>query len=239
MQEERPCNKDMNTAKNEIPFWKRALDMSCILLTAILWAPVGMLVGLYIKIVSPGPIFFRQKRIGLNGQEFICLKFRTMPVNADTMVHQRHLEKLMSSNQPMKKLDGAGDRRLIPGAVWIRSLGLDELPQLLNVLRGEMSMVGPRPCVAYEYEMFEPHHRRRCETLPGLTGLWQVNGKNRTTFERMMELDLTYVETKSLFLDLKIMLSTIPALLIQVWDTKMARSSAPVLLKRQFLRPTP
>ena len=127
----------------------------------------------------------------------------------------------MASNQPMNKLDRAGDTRLIPGGLWLRSLGLDELPQLINVLRGEMSLVGPRPCVAYEYEMFQPRHRRRCQTLPGLTGLWQVNGKNKTSFERMMDLDLTYVEKQSLFLDLKIIVFTVPAILIQVWDTKM------------------
>jgi len=186
------------------------------------------MIGMFIKIVSPGPVLFKQKRIGHMGNSFRCLKFRTMAVNADTGIHQKHLHQLMNSNQPMKKLDGADDARLIPGGLWLRSLGVDELPQLINVLRGEMSLVGPRPCVAYEYEMFQPHHRRRCETLPGLTGLWQVNGKNRTTFEKMMELDLAYVERKSLFLDLKIMVCTVPAILIQVWDIKMRRKAAPV-----------
>lgn len=229
----------MKIRLNGIPPWKRALDLVFVLVTSIFWGPLALMIAMYIKIVSPGPIFFRQKRIGLFGREFLCLKFRTMPVNSDPTVHQKHLQRLMSSNQPMKKLDGAGDARLIPGAVWIRSLGLDELPQLINVFRGEMSVVGPRPCVAYEYEMFEPPHRRRCETLPGLTGLWQVNGKNRTTFQRMMDLDLTYVQTKSLWLDLKIMLATIPALLVQAWDTKMARKSAPALLKSPLLHQTP
>ena len=115
---------------------------------------------------------------------------------------------------------------MIPGGLWLRTLGLDELPQLINVLRGEMSLVGPRPSTAYEYEMFQPRHRRRCETLPGLTGLWQVNGKNRTTFEEMMELDLAYVKTKSLFLDVKILASTLPAILLQVWDVRAGRKAA-------------
>jgi lipopolysaccharide/colanic/teichoic acid biosynthesis glycosyltransferase len=157
------------------------------------------------------------------GSRFRCLKFRTMKVNADTTVHREHLNHLMTSNRPMKKLDATGDSRLIPGGVWLRALGVDELPQIINVLRGEMSLVGPRPSTGYEYEMFEPRHRRRCQTLPGLTGLWQVNGKNRTTFEKMMELDLQYVETKSLLLDLKIIAGTLPAILLQVWDVQTGR----------------
>jgi lipopolysaccharide/colanic/teichoic acid biosynthesis glycosyltransferase len=181
---------------------------------------------MFIMMVSPGPVLFRQKRIGHLGNEFECLKFRTMTVNADTGVHQKHLQQLMTSNLPMKKLDGVRDARLIPAGLWIRALGVDELPQLINIFRGEMSLVGPRPCIRYEYEMFEPHHRQRCATLPGLTGLWQVSGKNRTTFEKMMELDLAYAEKKSLLLDLKIIVCTIPGLLLQVWDTKTQRTVA-------------
>jgi exopolysaccharide production protein ExoY len=213
------------TLRSRVPLWKRVLDITCVLVTSILWVPVWLMAGMYIKIASPGPILFKQKRIGFMGGEFLCLKFRTMAVNADAGVHHRHLHQLMTSNQPMQKLDGAGDRRLIPGGLWLRSLGVDELPQFINVLRGEMSLVGPRPCVPYEYEMFQPHHRRRCDTLPGLTGLWQVNGKNKTTFEQMMELDLAYVEKKSLLLDLKIMVCTVPAILFQVWDLKIWRKS--------------
>lgn len=207
-------------ARTRVPLWKRALDILCVFVTSVVWVPLWLLIALFVKVVSPGPVLFRQERVGHLGKRFLCLKFRTMRLNADTGVHQRHLHHLMTSNQPMKKLDGAGDNRLIPGGVWLRSLGVDELPQLINVLRGEMSLVGPRPCVAYEYEMFHPRHRGRCDTLPGLTGLWQVNGKNRTTFERMMELDLAYVEQKSLLLDLKIMACTAPAILIQVWEAK-------------------
>ena len=210
----------VSKTRHQIPSWKRALDVFCVLVTSLVWAPALLLIGMFIKIVSPGPVLFRQERIGHLGKPFRCLKFRTMHVNADPGVHQKHLRHLMTSNEPMKKLDGAGDPRLIPGGLWLRSFGMDELPQLFNVLRGEMSLVGPRPCVPYEYEMFGPRHRQRCQTLPGLTGLWQVNGKNRTTFEKMMELDLAYVEKKSLFLDLKIMAGTLPAVLVQAWDTK-------------------
>ena len=104
-----------------------------------------------IKLVSPGPVFFQQERVGFRGRRFMCFKFRTMSVNACTAVHQEHLEDLMASNRPMSKLDGQ-DPRVIPGGIWLRALGLDELPQLINVFRGDMSLVGPRPCLNYEYE---------------------------------------------------------------------------------------
>jgi lipopolysaccharide/colanic/teichoic acid biosynthesis glycosyltransferase len=204
--------------RSRVPAWKRALDVACVIVTSIFWVPAWLMIWMFIKMVSPGAAIFKQERIGHMGKRFRCLKFRTMAVNADTGVHEAHLHHLMTSNQPMKKLDGAGDKRLIRGGLWLRALGADELPQLINVLRGEMSLVGPRPSVPYEYEMFLPRYRQRCETLPGLTGLWQVNGKNRTTFEKMMQLDLAYVERKSLFLDLIILVGTVPAILIQVWD---------------------
>jgi lipopolysaccharide/colanic/teichoic acid biosynthesis glycosyltransferase len=184
------------------------------------------MIAMFIKVVSPGPLLFKQNRIGHMGKQFRCLKFRTMSPNADIGVNQKHMQQVMASKLPMKKLDGIGDTRLIPGGLWLRSLGMDELPQLINVLRGEMSLVGPRPCVSYEYEMDQPRHRQRCEALPGLTGLWQVNGKNKTTFEGMIELDLAYVEKQSLFLDLKIMVCTFPAILAQVWELRAERKAA-------------
>ena len=213
-------------AASQVPSWKRILDCTLIILSMPLWLPLGILIAAWVKLVSPGPALFRQERIGHMGARFLCLKFRTMKVNADTAVHREHLNDLMTSNRPMKKLDSTGDSRLIPGGLWLRSLGIDELPQLINVLRGEMSLVGPRPSTAYEYELFQPRHRRRCETLPGLTGMWQVNGKNRTTFEKMMEFDVTYVETKTLFLDVKILISTPFAILRQVWDVRASRKAA-------------
>jgi exopolysaccharide production protein ExoY len=216
-----------------VPPWKRALDINCVLAAMMVWAPLCVVIAIFIKIVSPGPILFRQKRIGHMGKEFRCLKFRTMSPNADTGVHHQHLRQLMASKQPMKKLDGIGDARLIPGGLWLRALGLDELPQLVNVLRGEMSLVGPRPCIAYEYELDRPRHRQRCETLPGLTGLWQVNGKNKTTFEGMMELDLAYVEKKSFFLDCKIIVCTVPAILVQAWELRAGRKSVARAMARQ------
>jgi exopolysaccharide production protein ExoY len=209
-----------------IPKWKRVLDVTCVILVAPLWLPLAVLLTIMIKMLSPGPVFFMQERVGFMGRRFMCFKFRTMKVNADTRVHQSHLQHLMSSGRPMEKLDAKGDPRLIPGGLILRTLGIDELPQIFNVLRGDMSLVGPRPCVPYEYEHFQPRHKHRCETLPGLTGLWQVNGKNRTTFEQMMEFDIFYAQNKSLWLDLSILFRTGPAILSQVFDVQKKRRSA-------------
>jgi exopolysaccharide production protein ExoY len=202
------------------PRWKRVLDFTCILLVSPGLILLGILITLYIKVISPGAVLFKQERIGFRGRRFLCMKFRTMVPNADTSLHQDHFAELMASGRPMVKLDMAGDKRLIPGGVFLRSLGLDELPQILNVLRGEMSLVGPRPCLAYECEKYESRHCRRFDTLPGLTGLWQVSGKNRTTFEEMIALDLRYAERKSILLDLKIIAWTVPAIVLQSRETK-------------------
>jgi lipopolysaccharide/colanic/teichoic acid biosynthesis glycosyltransferase len=219
------CRLQSLTASEGIPWWKRTLDIACVLVALPVLSLVGLAVAAVIKIVSPGPVFFRQERIGYRGRPFMCFKFRTMCVDADTDVHKGHLEELMSSNLPMTKLDG-DDARVIPGGIWLRSLGLDELPQLINVLRGEMSLVGPRPCVSYEFEKYLPRHRIRCATLPGLTGLWQVNDKNNTTFEEMMELDIYYVHNKSLWLDLSILTRTVPAVLLQTREVRRKKRNS-------------
>jgi len=202
---------------------KRAFDLICILSAAPLLILVAALVALLIWMVSPGSILFRQRRIGYLGRPFTCLKFRTMKIGADSGVHQRYCDHLIEADLPMTKMDQTGDERLIPFGFWLRSTGLDELPQLINVLRGEMSLVGPRPCLPYEYEKYQPWHRQRCETLPGLTGLWQVSGKNRTTFEEMMRLDVFYARTNSLELDIRILLKTVPVLFGQVHEVRKFR----------------
>lgn len=177
-----------------------------------------------IKCVSPrGPVLFLQERVGLGGRRFICFKFRTMKANADVGIHQRHLAELMQSNRPMVKMDATCDPRLIPCGSVLRSTGLDELPQILNVLGGQMSLVGPRPCLPYEYENYEPAQRRRFDSLPGLTGLWQVSGKNKTTFSEMIAFDIRYAREKSPWMDLKIMFNTVPALISQVRETRRQR----------------
>lgn len=212
-----PAHLRADLGNEGLPWWKRALDIAFILLLTPIVVPVALLVTAIIKIVSPGPIFFQQERIGYGGRTFMCFKFRTMVVNADNGVHKGHLAEVMDSNGTTSKLD-AEDPRVIRFGIWLRALGLDELPQLINVLRGEMSLVGPRPCVSYEYEKYSPRHRGRCGALPGLTGLWQVSDKNNTTFEEMIDLDLYYVQNKSLWLDLSILFRTIPAVIVQALE---------------------
>jgi lipopolysaccharide/colanic/teichoic acid biosynthesis glycosyltransferase len=209
-----------------LPTWKRGLDLTCciialpILAVAVLWA------FLMTSIFAPGPIFFRQERVGHRGRRFFLYKFRTMHVSANVSPHQAHFRQLMASNAPMQKLDARGDTRLIPGGWLLRASGFDELPQIINILRGEMSLVGPRPCIPYEYENYTVSQRNRLNSVPGLTGLWQVSGKNRTTFEQMVQLDIAYSKTLSLKSDLAIMLRTLPALWTQVADICKARAAA-------------
>jgi lipopolysaccharide/colanic/teichoic acid biosynthesis glycosyltransferase len=146
-----------------------------------------------------------------------------MKRDAEPGTHQEHFRKLMGSREPMTKLDAKGDPRLIPLGGLLRATGLDELPQLYNVLRGEMSLVGPRPSLPYEYEIFSSYQRSRCEALPGLTGLWQVSGKNQTTFDEMIELDRWYAQEHTAWMDICILLRTPFALLQQVLHTRIAR----------------
>lgn len=172
--------------------------------------PVFLCIGLFIKCVSPGPVFYRQRRYGLNGRPFKVWKFRTIEITHDGNDHHEHVVDLMLSDRPMEKRDHRLD--IIRGGTFLRDYGIDELPQLINVVIGEMSLVGPRPDVV-PYHQYESWHRRRFDVLPGITGLWQVRGKNRTTFSQMMQLDLTYVRRRGLWLDLSILFWTIPALL--------------------------
>jgi len=210
-----------------LPLWKRVLDLAIILLVLPGLLLVGGVVALVILCGSRGPVFFRQQRVGWKGRQFTCFKFRTMRADAETNSHRGHTTQLIKTDAPMTKLDAQRDPRLIPFGGALRATGLDELPQLINVLRGEMSIVGPRPCLAYEYELYEPWHRRRFDAVPGLTGLWQVSGKNRTTFSQMVRLDIEYSQRSSLWLDLKIIFMTLPALLRQCLDLREAKRQEP------------
>ncbi|HEX3281086.1 MAG TPA: sugar transferase [Pyrinomonadaceae bacterium] len=193
---------------HRVPAWKSALDVACILLALPLWLPLMLLLMLATRLASPGPVFYRQWRVGLGGRQFMIWKFRTMKVSAETETHERYFEELMRTNCVMTKLDANGDPRLAPFGRILRASGLDELPQIFNVLAGEMSLVGPRPCLPYEFANYEPWQRERVNALPGLTGLWQVSGKNKTTFNDMIGMDLAYLNNMSLLLDLKIMFKT-------------------------------
>jgi exopolysaccharide production protein ExoY len=206
-----------------IPLWKRALDLGIVFLTSLIWLPVVVIIAGWIAVVSPGPIFFRQERIGLCRRRFRIFKFRTMKVAADTGAHDCHVDALMASNRPLTKLDAIGDPRLIPGGAFLRAAGLDELPQIANVIWGEMSIVGPRPCTLHEFGRYSPWQRARADGVPGLTGYWQVNGKNKTTFSEMIAMDLFYVSNASLRLDLLIICKTIPA----VWQQLLERKRRP------------
>jgi lipopolysaccharide/colanic/teichoic acid biosynthesis glycosyltransferase/GGDEF domain-containing protein len=221
----RPAEKLELDGAPPLPAGKRIVDIVAALLAVAVLSPILSLIALMIKIVSPGPVFFKQARIGYHGKPFTFWKFRTMKVKADTLVHQQHLQHLINSEQPMTKLDSDSDSRIIPFGKILRLTGLDELPQLINVLRGEMSLIGPRPCLGYEARQYLLWQKRRFDAVPGLTGLWQVSGKNRTTFKEMMRLDIAYAMKKSFWLDAKIVLKTIPAIITQVKDGLSQRKS--------------
>jgi lipopolysaccharide/colanic/teichoic acid biosynthesis glycosyltransferase len=205
---------------------KRTLDLLGCVAALPLLLLCTLVMTIVTKLVSPGPVLFRQERVGYQGRRFKLYKFRSMHVEAETAGHQAYFKELVGSNAPMVKLDARGDARLLPGAWLLRATGLDELPQIINVLRGEMSLVGPRPCLPTEAELYQFWQRERFEVLPGLTGLWQVSGKNRTTFEEMVYLDIRYARTRAFWIDLRIMALTIPALLEQIYDTRTGRRSS-------------
>ena len=214
----RPMYATAETRELGRPFLvpKRILDTCCIIASLPFWLPLMILVAIWVKITSPGPLIFCQHRAGYRGKHFVIFKFRTMKCDAHTHYHEDHYRKLVQNNNPMTKLDNMGDPRLIPGARLLRALGLDELPQLVNVLLGDMSLVGPRPCTVREFQCFEAWQKERFNALPGLTGWWQVNGKNKTTFSEMIQMDIFYARNQSLWLDIWIMLRTAPALISQL-----------------------
>jgi lipopolysaccharide/colanic/teichoic acid biosynthesis glycosyltransferase len=221
-----------------MPAWKRGIDILCCLVALPVLGLWALLMTVVTWLVSPGPVFFQQERVGFRGRRFAILKFRTMTVGADPALHENHFKQLVDTNAPMVKLDARGDTRLIPGGWILRASGLDELPQIINVLGGDMSLVGPRPCIPSEYDRYLPAHRERVDAVPGLTGLWQVSGKNRTTFEEMVRLDIHYARQVSLLLDLKIMLLTPWALAVQVFDTGLGRKSSALAALAGASRPS-
>lgn len=206
-----------------LPRSKRCFDLCAVALALPFVAIAAGCVALWIKLFSPGRVIFRQERVGYQGRRFQLYKFRTMRSDADCAAHRAHFEDLVTAQRPMHKLDATRDTRLIPGGKLLRASGADELPQLFNVLRGDMSVVGPRPCIPYEYEHYTAWHRLRLSSVPGLTGLWQVSGKNRTTFNEMVRLDIRYHKTRSLALDLLIAFKTLPVLWSQIVDASFLR----------------
>lgn len=198
---------------------KRLLDLAITVPLLPLLAIVIAVLGILIKIDSPGPIFFRQKRIGRYGAEFELLKFRSMYVDSDDTVHREAYQRLMRGEALGTGKDGSGayklthDPRITRMGRFIRKTSLDELPQLWNVLRGEMSLVGPRPPLAYEVEMYGQRDLLRLSGTPGITGPWQVDGRSRVPFREMVEMDIAYLRRESLVEDLRLILITVPVLL--------------------------
>jgi len=229
----------MASREYKIPVWKRVFDLLLIGVTAPVWLPLMIVMAVAVKLTSPGPVFFRQERVGYGGKNFMILKFRSMKVNARTQAHEWHVENLIRTDQRMTKMDARGDARMIPGGRMMRALGLDELPQIFNVLRGEMSLVGPRPCIPREFECYKPDQKRRIEAPPGLTGLWQVMGKNKLTFTEMIALDLQYCDSMSPKLDTLIILCTIPVLLGQFLEMELRQATCAATAETEPLATEP
>ncbi|MDX6402577.1 MAG: hypothetical protein QOH70_32 [Blastocatellia bacterium] len=198
---------------------KRGSDLIIASLALAVLSPVWLLIALLIKLDSRGPVFYKQERVGMDGRVFLFYKFRTMRAGTDDVKHRefqrRYIKGQADSNQgddqrPAYKL--RADDRVTRLGHLLRRTSIDELPQLFNVLRGDMSVVGPRPPIPYEVESYELWHRKRLDMKPGITGLWQVSGRNRLPFDEMVRMDLYYIENWSLLLDIKIILQTLPVM---------------------------
>jgi lipopolysaccharide/colanic/teichoic acid biosynthesis glycosyltransferase len=197
---------------------KRLLDVAFTLVLLVPFGLVMALVALSVMMTSEGPVLYRQRRVGENGAEFEMLKFRSMHVNNDDETHRKAIERYMQG-QALNG-DGSGpnafklghDPRITPVGRFIRKTSLDELPQLFNVLRGEMTLVGPRPPLPYEIRMYSPRDWLRLAAKPGLTGPWQVYGRSRVPFREMVEMDIAYLERQSLLEDIKLMALTVPVM---------------------------
>lgn len=200
-------------------FSKRAFDFVLASLMMLLLAPVFAVIMVLIKSTSHGPVFFRQVRIGKDGKPFKIFKFRSMTVGADDdEARKKQMQAFIRTKRQGPPVATSSTKivneaRITAVGKWLRNLSLDELPQLINVLRGEMSLVGPRPCLPYEWEHYEEWHKRRLSVLPGLTGMWQVAGRSIVGFEDMVILDLHYIQNASLVLDFRVLLKTIPVML--------------------------
>ena len=202
-------------------FVKRLSDILISTVAILLLSPVWLIISILIKLDSKGAVFFRQERVGMDGRIFLCYKFRTMAADSDDLLHREAYQKNIGGDSDANAGNADNpvfgkvkdDPRVTRFGSRLRRSSFDELPQILNVLKGDMSIVGPRPPIAYEVEEYDIWHRKRLDMKPGITGLWQVSGRNRLTFDEMVKIDLFYIENWSLWLDLKIILLTLPAIL--------------------------
>lgn len=211
-------SKRTSSNRNRLIF-KRAVDITGSIAGFIIFAPFFIIIPILIKLTSKGPVLFRQERIGLNGEKFTFLKFRSMHINNDPKIHREYIEKLIKEQKGYDDKNGAVDQnrvykitndpRVTPIGSFLRKTSLDELPQFINVLKGDMSLVGPRPPIHYELNNYDIWHRRRIlEVRPGITGLWQVKGRSSTTFNEMVRLDIKYIREWSVWLDIMILIQT-------------------------------
>jgi exopolysaccharide biosynthesis polyprenyl glycosylphosphotransferase len=193
---------------------KRAMDLALSTLGLVLLAPLFAFVAVWIKVDSKGPVFFRQLRMGCGNQTFEILKFRTMAVDAEERKHEyAGLNKHNCDEGDARMFKIPDDPRVTRIGAWLRRLSIDELPQLINVLNGEMSLVGPRPLPVRDYQRLEGWHRKRYNVLPGITGLWQISGRSSLTFDDLVRLDFYYIENWSIWLDISILVKTLPAVI--------------------------
>jgi lipopolysaccharide/colanic/teichoic acid biosynthesis glycosyltransferase len=195
---------------------KRLIDILLSLTLIVLVSPLLLVLWCLVRWTSSGPAFFRQERVGRNMRSFTMLKLRTMYVGNHDQIHRNYVTQLLTGSEPptsgengLFKLEH--DPRVTRIGAWLRRTSLDELPQLFNVLHGEMSLVGPRPVLPWEAELFEERYRKRFSVKPGISGLWQVSGRSRLTMREALELDIEYADRQSLALDLSIILRTVPA----------------------------
>jgi exopolysaccharide biosynthesis polyprenyl glycosylphosphotransferase len=196
---------------------KRGFDIVAAALLLVLCAPILLAAALAVALLDGRPLLFRQKRVGIHGKPFELLKFRTMRANCAEHAHREFVKGWITNNgggnhngHTVYKMER--DPRITSVGAWLRKLSIDELPQLINVLRGEMSLIGPRPALPYELEHYQSWHRHRLDAPPGITGLWQVSGRNRLSFDEMVQLDIQYIEHWSLYRDLEILARTVPAM---------------------------
>lgn len=216
---EAPAQASAPKIREKLYLWsKRAVDFSLSLIALAVFGLPMLVIALVVKLSSPGPVLFRQERLGKDGRPFTIYKFRSMYTNTSSELHKAYIQQLIKNSQEEGKdaawLPIAKDPRVTPVGHFLRRTGLDELPQLFNVIKGDMSLVGPRPALRYEVEMYQSWQLQRLTIMPGVSGLWQVAGRGVASFDEMIKLDLEYIERRSLALDIWIIVMTVPRRLL-------------------------